>query len=307
MQRIIVEVGGERLDKFLAERMDCTRSQLKYAEILLNGKCAKSGSVLRAGDVVECRLQNAECRTLPEEIPLDVVLEDDYLMIINKPRGMVVHPGAGVKGGTLLNALMYLANSEERRANSECKIERGGIVHRLDKNTAGLMVVAKTATVQASLAAMFERHEVKRTYVGIVEGVLTGEGTIDKNIVRDPKRRTLYTVSTTPSPCGATPSFSKGSSFGGRRAITHFKVLQNFSKWSLVRFNLETGRTHQIRVHCKSIGHPIIGDPEYNPSSSIKGLSGQMLESVEIEFVHPMSNTPSACGCHPFILKGNII
>jgi 23S rRNA pseudouridine1911/1915/1917 synthase len=154
------------------------------------------------------------------------------------------------------------------------RIERAGIVHRLDKNTAGLMVVAKTADVMAKMSKMFEQREVERTYVGLVEGVLRAEGTIDRNIARDPKHRTLYkTVATV-----------------GRRAVTHFCVLRNFSKWTLVEFRLETGRTHQIRVHAKSIGHPIVGDAEYNPNSSLKGLSGQMLESVRISFVHPVTH-----------------
>ena len=272
MERLRVESGGERLDKFLAERVGVTRSQLKHAKILLNGKVVKSGTVLKAGDVIEViahygGARNEETKqSMPENIPLDIVFEDDWMMVINKHRGMVVHPGAGVKSGTLLNGLL----------GRGVDLERAGIVHRLDKNTAGLLVVAKTAEVQAKLAAMFERREVKRTYLGLVEGVLNGEGRIDKNIARDPNRRTLYKTVVT----------------GGRSAITDYRVLRNFSKWTLVEFNLQTGRTHQIRVHAKSIGHPIVGDGEYNPSSSIKGLAGQMLESVELGFVHPVSGKP---------------
>jgi 23S rRNA pseudouridine1911/1915/1917 synthase len=261
--RIVVETGGERLDRYLTERVDCTRSQLKHAKILLNGKEVKSGTILRTGDIIDAEIARDEPAAVPENISLDIVFEDDCLLIINKPRGMVVHPGAGVKRGTLLNALL----------GRGIYLERAGIVHRLDKNTAGLLVVAKTAEVQAKLAAMFEAHKVRRTYIGLVEGVMTGEGIIDTHIVRDSKRRTMFTTTLS----------------GGRKAVTCYKVLKNFSKWSLVQFNLETGRTHQIRVHCKSIGHPIIGDPEYNPNSSVKGLSGQMLESVEISFLHPMT------------------
>lgn len=269
--KLKVNTGGERLDKYLADRVDCTRSQLKHAKILLNGKEVKSGTILRAEDIIDVEILRAEDVAEPEDIALDVVFEDNFLMIINKPRGMVVHPGAGIRSGTLLNALLgqQIKQCDKTRGG----LERAGIVHRLDKNTAGLLIVAKNAEVQAKLASLFETHKVKRTYIGLVEGVLTGEGTIAKNIARDPNHRTLYKAIIT----------------GGRSAVTHFKVLKSFSKWTLVQFNLETGRTHQIRVHCKSIGHPIVGDAEYNPNSSIKGLSGQMLESVEIAFNHPIT------------------
>lgn len=259
--RIIVENGGERLDKYLLAYVNCTRSQLKHAKILLNGKKVKSGAILRAGDVIDFEIVSDKKSAEPENIAIDIVFEDDYLIVINKPRGMVVHPGAGVNSGTLLNGLL----------GRGATLERAGIVHRLDKNTAGLLVVAKTADVQAKLSESFEKREIKRVYIGLVEGVLSGEGTIDKNIARDPGHRTLY----------------RAVAAGGRKAVTNFKVLKNFSKWTLVQFSLVTGRTHQIRVHCKSIGHPIIGDQEYNQNSSIKGLSGQMLESIEISFVHP--------------------
>jgi len=258
---IKVESAGERLDKYLLAYVNCTRSQLKHAKILLNGERVKSGTILRIGDVIDFEIADETCVAEPEDIPLDVVFEDEWLMVINKPRGMVVHPGAGIKSGTLLNGLL----------GRGVDLERAGIVHRLDKNTAGLMVVAKTADVQAKLSEMFEKHLVNRIYVGLVEGVMTGSGTIEKNIARDPNHRTLY----------------KAVANGGRKAVTHFKVLKNFSKWTLVQFELETGRTHQIRVHCKAVGNPIVGDHEYNPNTSVKGLSGQMLESVELSFTHP--------------------
>ena len=271
--QIVVEIGGERLDKYLTKRVTCTRSQLKHAKILLNGKTVKSGVLLRVGDVIDFEIASGESTAMPERVNLDTVFEDDWLLVINKPRGMVVHPGAGVRHGTLLNALLGRGAS----------LERAGIVHRLDKNTAGLLVVAKTAEVQAKLAAMFQKHEVRRAYIGLVEGVVAGEGKIDTQIVRDARRRTLFTTATS----------------GGRKAVTRYKVLKNFSKWTLVQFELETGRTHQIRVHCKSIGHPIVGDPEYNLNSSIKGLSGQMLESVEVSFFHPITSKPMQFKLNP--------
>jgi len=191
------------------------------------------------------------------------------LMIINKPRGMVVHPGAGNKHGTLLNALLWLYDNE-----SDDKPERAGIVHRIDKNTAGLLIVAKDIKTQGLLESMIEKHEIIRNYIGIVEGNMKGKGIIDRNIVRDPKHRTTFIVT---------------DAKHGRHAVTHYEVVENYQKHSLVRFSLETGRTHQIRVHCKSIGHPIVGDPEYNPNSSVARGQGQMLESISVRFIHPIT------------------
>ena len=250
-----------RADKYLVERCDYTRSQIKKGKITVNGNVVKAGYIVKEGDDVQVELQE-EVFVEPEDIKIDVVHEDDHLMIINKPRGMVVHPGAGNRSGTLLNGLLSIQSGD---------LERAGIVHRLDKNTAGLMVVAKDVQTMGLLSSMFERKDVKRVYIGLVEGVVKEDGIINKNIIRDTRNRVLFTT---------------GS--GGRRAITHYKVLRRFTKWTLVEFRLETGRTHQIRVHAKSIGHPLVGDPEYNPRSSIK-FDGQLLESVEIEFLHPVT------------------
>ena len=200
---------------------------------------------------------------------LDIVYQDAYLMIINKPRGLIVHEGSGVKTRTLEDELALI--------QKDTTLERQGLVHRLDKNTAGLMIVAKDAKTQELLSAMLKKHDVERTYLGIVEGVMHGKGTIDKNIMRSPRNRTLYITT---------------QSKQGRNAVTHYSVVGNYKKYTLVRFNLETGRTHQIRVHCKSIGRPLVGDPEYNPKSTIARGVGQMLESVEIAFTHPITNKP---------------
>ena len=227
----------------------------------MNGEVVKAGRILRKGDVVAGEMVGPDLPAEPEDIPLDIVFEDVHLMIINKPRGMVVHPGAGVRSGTVLNALLWRGSD----------IERAGIVHRLDKNTAGLMVVAKTAKVQALLARMFEFHDVQRTYIGLVEGRVDEGGAVRKNLKRHPGVRTLYTT-----------CFDSE----GRTAVTHYKPLEIFKKHSKVEFKLETGRTHQIRVHMKSINRPLLGDAEYNPKSSIKA-SGQMLEAIRLEFMHP--------------------
>jgi len=274
----------KRLDILLAGVFSDThtRSQItnliKDGRVTVNGKVVtKPGTEVTPNDVINALFEKEPLTAEPEDIKIDIVFEDEYLMIINKPRGMVVHPGAGNKSKTLLNGLLYLIdNTSEPEGTDEpskAALSRAGIVHRLDKNTAGLMVVAKTAPVQAKLAAMLEKHEIERIYHGIVEDVWEGSGTIDKNIIRDPKHRRLFTT--------------KNAS-AGRRAITHYKVIKAFKKHSLVEFRLETGRTHQIRVHAKSIGHALVGDPEYNPNSSVK-VSGQMLESIHISFVHPVT------------------
>jgi 23S rRNA pseudouridine1911/1915/1917 synthase len=236
----------------------------------------KPGAILGVTDAITIEFAPESASAEAENVSVDIVFQDAHLMIINKPRGMVVHPGNANRNGTLLNGLLYLRESEKSSGAGDYsdrgKLDRAGIVHRLDKNTAGLMLVAKTAEVQAKLSAMFERHEVKRTYVGLVEGRLEGCGTIDKNIARDTKHRTLFKV----------------VSAGGRRAVTHYSVIKNYKNHTLVEFNLETGRTHQIRVHCKSINHALVGDPEYNPNSTIR-VAGQLLESVEISFTHPVT------------------
>jgi len=181
-------------------------------------------------------------------------------MIVNKPRGMITHHGAGATEGTLQDLL-------ERN-----DLDRNGIVHRLDKNTAGLLIVAKTAEAQLKLQECLRNREIKRTYTGIVEGVVHDHGTINKNLIRSPRNRTKYIT----------------TKDGGREAVTHYWVERQFKKHTLLKFQLETGRTHQIRVHCKSIGHPLVGDSEYNPKSSIK-IDGQMLESIALEFIHPIT------------------
>ncbi len=252
-----------RVDKYLAARYpEFTRSQItaaiKRGDFTVNGQVVKAGYELRDTDVVNGEPIPPVVTAEPEAIPLDVIYEDEYLMVINKPRGMVVHPGAGVKNGTVLNALL---------GRGQGNLERAGIVHRLDKNTAGLLVVAKTADCQQRLGKMFERHEIIRTYWGLVDGVVKSDLTIDRNIVRHPQHRTIFTTTEN----------------GGRHAVTHLKVLERYAKHTLCEFTLETGRTHQIRVHCKAIHHPIVGDPEYNHGD------GQMLEALRLDFTHPIT------------------
>ena len=252
-----------RLDKYLSEKYpEVTRSQIaaaiKRGDFMVNGQVVKAGYELHVADVVDGALAPVVVTAEPENLPLNVVYEDDYLLVINKPRGMVVHPGAGIKSGTVLNALL---------GPGQGNLERAGIVHRLDKNTAGLLIVAKTAECQQRLGRMFEKHEIRRTYWGLVDGIVPVDQTIDLNIKRHPQHRTIFTA----------------TEQGGRRAVTHLHVLERYAKHTLCEFTLETGRTHQIRVHCKAIHHPILGDPEYNSGN------GQMLEAVKLDFVHPMT------------------
>ncbi|MCL2756009.1 MAG: RluA family pseudouridine synthase [Firmicutes bacterium] len=280
-QTIKVKTSGNRLDTYLVRHFEGahTRSQIinsiKGGRTTVNGAVVKAGNILKKGDLIDFEIRTTDLPAEPEDIELDIVFEDDHIMVLNKPRGMVVHPGAGIRSGTLLNALLFKMQSYK----SNSLPERAGLVHRLDKNTAGLILVAKTAKSQEILGKMFEAHNVKRTYFGLLEGKLEGSGIIDKHIMRDPKYRTRYTTTDNPR--------------AGRRAITHYQGLGNYKYGgipvSFVRFNLETGRTHQIRVHAKSIGRPLIGDPEYNHKSTIK-FNGQLLESVELEFLHPITN-----------------
>ena len=252
-----------RLDKYLSEKYpDVTRSQIaaaiKRGDFTVNGQVVKAGYELRPNDMVAGELTPVVETATPEDITLNVVYEDDDLMVINKPRGMVVHPGAGVKSGTVLNALL---------GRGQGNLERAGIVHRLDKNTAGLLIIAKNAECQQRLGRMFEKHDIQRTYWGLVDGVVPVDMIIDKNLKRHPQHRTIFTT----------------TEQGGRRAVTHLHVLERYAKHTLCEFTLETGRTHQIRVHCKAIHHPILGDPEYNSGN------GQMLEAVKLDFCHPMT------------------
>jgi 23S rRNA pseudouridine1911/1915/1917 synthase len=260
-----------RLDKYLAGiHKNITRSQIinavKAGDITVNGGKVKAGYILRESDVISGEIKTNAAAAKPENIKLDIIYEDDSLFVVNKPRGMVVHPGAGIHSGTLLNGLL---------GRQSPALERAGIVHRLDKNTAGLLIVAKTLKSQETLSKMFAEKQIQRTYIGLVEGRIVKNMAIDKNIIRNSKHRTLFTVTPT----------------GGRKAVTHVKTLEIYNKYTLCEFTLETGRTHQIRVHCKSIGHPIVGDTEYNPGGFIK-TGGQMLEAIKLEFLHPVTKSP---------------
>lgn len=268
---IEVEEKDVRIDQYLSERLELSRSKIqkliKEEKVLVNEKKIKANYLLRKGDsiFVDDSL-SYEITVDAENIPLDIVYEDEYLLIINKASGMVVHPAPGHYTGTLVNALLYYLQKE-----STMNL-RPGIVHRLDKDTSGVMVVAKDEKTHELLSEMIKNKQVERKYLAIVDGVIPNErGTIDVPIGRDSNNRQKM---------AATDVNSKA-------AITHFKVLKRFSKNTLIECLLDTGRTHQIRVHMAYIGYPVHNDPLYNKKSATP--FGQMLHSKSIRFVHPIT------------------
>lgn len=282
-QIIIAEKDNDRLDVFLAEVLDITRSQIKKlideGNILVAGQKVKAGKSLRAGDVIEINIPDEpETQLIPQNIPIEIIYEDQDLAVINKPQGMVVHPGAGVSSGTLANALMYHFSS------LSADPIRPGIVHRLDKDTSGLMVVAKNDFAHLKLAEQMAQKTAIRIYRALLQGVLKEDnGIIEKNIARDKKDRKKF----------AATDASKG-----RYAITYYKVLERFQKHTFVEFKLGTGRTHQIRVHCKYLGHPIVGDNVYGfKNQEFKELKGQLLHAYRLEFDHPIQNKRMSFCC----------
>ena len=271
MKETVVEMQNGRLDKVCSEIFsDYSRSQIKQlldvGNITVNGKTEKAKYKVKSGDVI--RLEEPETKTLelrPENIPLDIVYEDDDVIVINKPQGMVVHPAPGHDEHTLVNALLYHCPLSTINGTF-----RPGIVHRIDKDTSGLLMVAKNDKAHQSLAKQLKDKTNIREYVALVHGrIAEDEGTINAPIGRSLKDRKKQAVVK-----------------DGRNAVTHFEVLKRYRDYTLVKCILETGRTHQIRVHMKYIGHPLVGDPLYGPKKTIKG-NGQFLHAGKLGFVHP--------------------
>ena len=277
--------AGKRLDAFLAEQVDgWSRSRLQRliedADVLVNGKQSKASYKVREGDEIDVDLTEAPAAKFePENIPLDVVFEDEHLAVINKPAGMIVHPGSGVTSGTLANAIAY--HFETRDPQSAIR-NRIGIVHRLDKDTSGLIVVAKDEQTHEALAEQFRKREVFKSYVALVHGsTRDNSGIIDRPIARDRFHRTKMTVSET-----------------GRSALSFWKVRERFEKFTLMDVEIKTGRTHQIRVHLASLNHPIVGDATYNEGrdntiadvdikNAIRILNRFFLHAERLSFTHP--------------------
>ncbi len=279
MQTIDTVYDGEailRLDVFVSNKADISRSRAATladdSKILVNGKAAAKNTKLKTGDRVEIYIPDpCEYEVKPQNIPLDIVYEDEDLLVVNKPKGMVVHPAAGNFEGTLVNALMFHCGDSLSGING---VMRPGIVHRIDKNTSGLLMVAKNDLAHNSLALQIKEHSFVREYAAIVYGnIKTESGTINAPIDRHPvKRKQMAVVE------------------GGREAVTHFEVAERLNGFTYLRLRLETGRTHQIRVHTAHIGHPVAGDEVYGPKKVITELCGQCLHARKLGFVHPRTN-----------------
>lgn len=268
---VIIKEAGNRLDKALADLTELSRSQaneaIKAGTVLVNGKPSKAKYAVKEGDVITYEVPEEEVLEYKaEDIPLDIIYEDADVAVVNKPQGMVVHPSAGHTSGTLVNALMY----HVKDLSSINGVVRPGIVHRIDKDTSGLLMVAKNDKAHNALAAELKDKKSLRKYVAIVHGNLPNDrGVIEAPIGRSDKDRKKQAVTAK-----------------GKPAVTRFTVLERFGNYTLVELQLETGRTHQIRVHMAYIGHPVAGDPLYGPRKTLKG-HGQFLHAKTLGFTHP--------------------
>ena len=268
---IISEDVDSRLDKFLNKKLEINRSQIKRlietGDILLNGKIVKAGYSLKKGDTITVSFEDEE-KLLPEKIDFNVIYEDEYLAIISKPQDLVVHPGAGNKSGTLVNGLLFRFESLSNPLDEN----RPGIVHRLDKNTSGLMIIAKKDEAYYKLVEMFKNHEIEKHYLAIVHGNIYEDFDVDAPIGRDPNNRIKMKV------------IDENS----KHASTSFHVVKNFYKFTLLDVTLHTGRTHQIRVHLSYVNHPVVGDETYGIKNKYK-INKQLLHAYKLKFIHPFT------------------
>lgn len=268
---------GERLDKYLAGLLpEVSRSfiqkLLKQQQVTVNDNTVKANYVIKENDAVSIHVPEAvEPEIIPENIPLDILYEDADVLVVNKPKNMVVHPAPGHYSGTLVNAVMFHCKDNLSGING---VLRPGIVHRIDKDTTGSLIICKNDVAHNSLAAQLKEHSIHRKYVAIVHGILKeDEGTINAPIGRNPNDRMKMAVNYK----------------NGKDAITHYKVLQRLNNYTFVECVLETGRTHQIRVHMASIQHPLLGDNIYGPAKCPYKLEGQTLHAQVLGFLHPVS------------------
>lgn len=272
--KFLVEEGNVRIDKYLMEKTGLSRSHFQKLidneKVLVNGKNVKASYSVKDNDEIEVMEFEEVCDIVAEDIPLDIVYEDEYLLVVNKPSGMVVHPANGNYTGTLVNALMYHCNNLSS-VNGDV---RPGIVHRIDADTSGLLLVAKNDMVHNDLAKQISEKSVVRKYVCLVQGViLEDRAMIDAPIGRDSKNRKKMCV----------------TSDNSKDAVTHIRVLERYPKATLIECRLETGRTHQIRVHMEYIKHPVVNDPVYGFNRMDDLEFGQMLHAKEIGFIHPVT------------------
>mgnify|MGYP004641896001 CR=1 FL=1 len=278
MEEYIVDVEeqGKRLDVYVASKKDnmtrtLAQKQIEQGNILVNGKKQKvSYKVVEADKIVIETVEAKEIELKPQDIPIDIIYEDKDIIVVNKPKGMVVHPANGNPDGTLVNAIMAKCKDSLSGIGGEI---RPGIVHRLDKDTSGLLIVAKNDMAHVNMSEQIKRHEVKKTYIALVRGIVKeNEATIDMPIGRSISDRKKMTVTK-----------------NGKNAVTHFKVLKRYDKYTLLEINIETGRTHQIRVHLAHIGYPVIGDYIYSNGKNEFGIVGQCLHAKCLEFKHPIT------------------
>lgn len=276
---VVNDNANIRIDKYISDNIsELSRSYIQQLisdkSVLVNGNPCKSNYKIKENDIIDIDYEEPkELDVIPENIPLDIVYEDDSIIIVNKPKNMVVHPSAGHESGTLVNALLYHCKDSLSSING---VIRPGIVHRIDMNTTGLLVICKNDNAHKILAEQLKEHSITRKYHAICYGIIKEDGTVNAPIGRHPVDRKKMAI----------------NHKNGRDAITHYKVLKHFSKgYTYIECSLETGRTHQIRVHMASIGHPILGDDVYGPQKTkIKNLTGQTLHAKTLGFIHPDTN-----------------
>lgn len=276
MEKIIAEMENVRLDAYIAQKCEnlsrtMIQKLIEDGEILVNGQEKKISYKTKQGDVIEIHIPEAkEINLKAQDIPLDVVYEDDDIIVVNKPKGMVVHPANGNPDGTLVNAVMSLCKGSLSGIGGEI---RPGIVHRLDKDTSGLIIIAKNDVAHINLSKQIKDRRVKKIYIALVKGnVSENEATVNMPIGRSTKDRKKMAVRK-----------------DGKEAITHFKVLKRYGKYTLLELKIDTGRTHQIRVHMAEIGHPVVGDMIYSNGKNEFGIEGQMLHAKSLDFQHPVT------------------
>ena len=276
MEKIVVDEADARLDAYIAKvKSDISRTMIQKlieeGNILVNGKSKKISYKVQIGDEIELNIPEAkEIELKAENIPVEVIYEDNDIIVVNKPKGMVVHPANGNPDGTLVNAIMAMCKDSLSGIGGEI---RPGIVHRLDKDTSGLLIVAKNDKAHINMSEQIKNREVKKIYIALVRGVVSeNEATINMPIGRSTKDRKKMAVRK-----------------DGKEAVTHFKVLKRYNKYTLLEVKIDTGRTHQIRVHMAEIGHPVVGDMVYSNGKNEFGVEGQMLHAKSLDFRHPIT------------------
>ncbi len=278
MKYFEVEEDNKRIDAYLSEKLEDTsrvtiQRLISEEKILVNGKKTKASYKVQEGDKIQIKEEKpVEVSIKAQNIPLEIIYEDNDIIVVNKPKGMVVHPANGNPDGTLVNAIMAICKDTLSGIGGEI---RPGIVHRLDKDTSGIIIVAKNDKAHINLSEQIKEHKVKKTYIALVRGIVReNEATINMPIGRSEKDRKKMAVTKK-----------------GKEAITHFKVLQRYDNYTLLQVNIETGRTHQIRVHLSQIGYPIVGDEVYSNGKNEWNIKGQCLHAKSLEFIHPGTGT----------------